>query len=165
MRILKGAVIFLVAGFLIAGLGASNAYAQRSTLVRDVDNGDRQTIIGPETLTIALVDGHAIDSACYPTNVPVGKRWVIDHLSAVATLPDSSQVPVAYFFTFDTHSRMHIPFTYQGGPVSLQYYWVGTLPIMLRLSAGDTLCAVFFRQGPGNAEGKIVFSGYQIDYP
>jgi hypothetical protein len=107
----------------------------------------------------------AIGSDCYPTSVPVGKRWIIDHLSAVAKMPESSQVPIAYFHTFNTHGDMYIPFTYQGGPISSHYYWVGNLPIMLRLSAGDTLCAIFFRQGPDDAEGKIIFSGYQIDAP
>ncbi len=165
MKRILGLLAFIVMSVMVFGYLSAPAWAQRPALTRDVDNGDRQSIIiGPETLTIELVDGHAIDSDCYPTNVPAGKRWIIDHLSAVATLP-SSQVPVAYFYTFNTHGRMYIPFTYQGGPISSHYYWVGNLPIMLRLSAGDTLCAVFFREGPDNAEGKIIFSGYQIDAP
>ena len=58
MRILKGAVIFLVAGFLIAGLGASNAYAQRSTPVT-VINGESTPV------PVSVVNGAVPGSVQY----------------------------------------------------------------------------------------------------
>ena len=59
---LLGMLAFIVTSVMVFGSLSAPVWAQtRPALTRDVDNGDRQTIIiGPETLTIELVDGHAM---------------------------------------------------------------------------------------------------------
>ncbi len=156
-----GVALLVGLAILLGGNLSDSAWAQtRPALTRDVDNGDRQTLKA-DGFQIEILGGSMGGNYCDDATVPVGKRWIIEHISARVELPAETQVPR---LTVDIHL---LPLTYVGQIAATVYQWVGSQPMKVRLTEGESLCAELVRGAGtvGRAYFFIKYSGYQIDAP
>ncbi len=176
MMCLRSAVlvglVFLFAVGLIGTYVPDEALAQlRPAIVKDVENPDKQVIYNQYNLQ-ATIDAGSRVAQVYSDFVPAGKRWVIEHMSALANMPTEGQVPMVRFnvTSLGSASFVHyLPMGYQGGDfdiVSYRYVWMGSQATKLRLEPGTRILFQFRRTGTTDtATLTIHISGYLVDYP
>ncbi len=99
----------------------------------------------------------------YMGYVPAGKRWVIEHVSAIAKMP-LGQVPMVSVLIYGgtISGNVHwVIFQPQG-----DQYYIASQPLKLRLEGGELLALNFWRSSTDSAADVSVYvSGYEIDYP
>ncbi len=168
---LAAVVVLFAVGLLVGPVLSDEAVAQlRPAIVKDVENPDKQAIYTQYNLSVTIEAGSRTHSTVSDA-VPAGKRWVIEHVSAEASMPTSGQAPFVRFNSTGSDFVHYLPMTYQGGDfgtVSYQYVWVGSQAMKLRLNPGSTILIEFRRTEVdlGAAAHLIIhFSGYLVDYP
>ncbi len=165
-------IVLAALGILLGSSLTDPAWAQRSANVKDVENPDKQAIVAFGPLPLQLSDGLDTVTYCSPDAVPAGKRWIIEHVTAHASMP-SGEIPALQIYLTSPRTDSFLPLTLQGGPfaaglgLGTVYVWNADQLTKLRVDAGGSFCVMFTRGNGygGTATLLIGFSGYEINYP
>ncbi len=152
------ALLLLFAAIVFGTFLTGEASAQvRPAIVRDLDNGDRQQLY-LEDVTVLQFDGLRASDECLDL-VPVGKRLVIEHITARVRVPIGQSVYAGLKIGGIRFGTL-IPLVSQGAIDGTQIL-VSSTPALLRIGAGDRGCFLLARDvAVGQATGLFNVSGY-----
>lgn len=156
----------LVAVAMIATLVApKSVHALVATLVRDVDNPARATIVSAVCLTARLGGG---GTNCELYTVPSGQRLVIEQIEAICTTPTGTSVYTgALNFSAGGNYSSHWFALPSQGPTDIGgQRFVANQPVRYYVDPGSFVSFGEFSNDPtGNEDCEARVNGYLVSYP
>lgn len=148
------------AGLNVNVINTPNVKVTNTVPVMNVENPDELPVVRFDVAVTLPPGGNSTNTAS--VGPPEGKRWVIEQVSALASMP-VGQWPILSVFLAETGTpTLHwMAFSPQGDK-----YYVVSQPLKLRLSAGERIQFSFQRTSTdGQGTLHVYGTGYEIDQP